>query len=42
MDVVRGGHVVEDRQTVAFFGFKQPAYPGHSVCPKFEEELFPM
>jgi hypothetical protein len=26
MDVVRGGHVVEDPQTVAFFGFKEPAY----------------
>ena len=27
MDMIRGDHIVEDPQTVALFGFKQPVYP---------------
>ena len=39
MDVVRSGHVVEDPQSVALFGFKEPAYPGSAVSPEFEKKF---
>jgi hypothetical protein len=39
MDVVRGGHVVEDPQTVAFFGFKQPVYQGSAISREFKKKF---
>ena len=40
MDVVRGGHVVEDPQTIALFGFKQPIHPGPAIPRESEKKFF--
>jgi hypothetical protein len=40
MDVVRSGHVVEDPQTIALFGFKQPIHPGPAIPRESEKKFF--
>ena len=37
--MVRGNHIIKDAQSVAFFRFEEPTYPGSAVTSEFEKKF---
>jgi hypothetical protein len=39
VDVIGGSHVIQDTESVALFGLKQPSDPGPTVIGEFQEKF---